>query len=184
MTWNDRFKRGLDYMVGRARSAVPDDTGPVQTLQGDFGSVGVIDKLKRLAEFGFTSVPPDNSDIIAIFLAGDRSNGVVIATGNQNSRFKNLQSGESALYNAFGMSVHLTENGIVVNGGNEPVTVNNAKGVTVNTTDNVVLNMNGNNVTINNPGAVVLGPAGKAVVMDGDPVSGGVVHASQTVVKV
>ncbi len=44
--------------------------------------------------------------------------------------------------------------------------------------------MDGKNVTIANPGKVVLSDQNGeiAVVRDGDPVSGGVVHATQTAV--
>jgi hypothetical protein len=76
------------------------------------------------------------------------------------------------------MSIVLGKDGIVVEGGGKPVTVNHAKGLTANFTDDVTLNMGGKNLIVNNPGAVNLtGVGGRKIVCDGDPVSGGVVHA-------
>jgi phage baseplate assembly protein V len=168
--------------IGRGRvTGVYDDTGPIQRMQIQFSAIEVHDPLRRLAEFGFTSLPPAGADVLVAFLSGDRTNGVIVATGDQTTRFKNLQAGEAAIYNAFGASVYLTKNGIVVDGANQPVTVNNAAGITINSSDDVVLNMGGNDVVINNPGSVELaGTGGKKVALDGDPVVGGVIKASST----
>jgi phage gp45-like len=50
---------------------------------------------------------------------------VVIGTNNQSLRPTGQNPGETTLFNAFSMSVALTESGIVISGGGKPVTVTN-----------------------------------------------------------
>jgi len=94
-------------------------------------SAGEVLTVPRLAEYGFASNPPPGSDAVLVFYTGDRSNGVVVATGSQALRLKNLASGDSALYDSRGAYVWLTPNGIVINGNGGNVTVENAADVTV-----------------------------------------------------
>jgi phage baseplate assembly protein V len=87
----------------------------------------------RVPEFGITSNPPIDSDVIAVHVDGDRSAGAVLGTNHQSSRPKGLQSGETMLYSQDGKSVYLTSSGgIVVEAKGQPVVVNNASNVTVN----------------------------------------------------
>lgn len=107
-----RLYRMVLLVVGRGRiKAAPDDTGNVQLLQIVLSDFETRDKTPRLAEYGFSSNPPDDSDAVAIFVGGDRANGVIIATGHQASRFKNLERGEVAIYNNAGASAVLKKNG-------------------------------------------------------------------------
>ncbi len=130
----------LMMLVGRGRIKVVNDAGPVQLVQIKLGDKETRDNTPRLAEYGLASNPPVDSDGVALFNSGDRSKGVVIATGHQLSRMKDLQRGESALYDDLGQFVYLTRAGIVVNGAGRPVTINNAPTVTINAATSVVLN--------------------------------------------
>jgi phage baseplate assembly protein V len=112
----------------------------VQTLQLTITPLEVRDNTPRLAEFGFTSNPPAGADAAMLFVAGDRSNGVVIATGHQLYRLKGLASGDAAIYDSRGQSVWLTPAGIVVNGAGLPLVVNDTPTVTVNASTSVTLN--------------------------------------------
>jgi phage baseplate assembly protein V len=109
--------------VGCGRVNTGNDSGRVQILQIQLSSNEIKDDTPRLAEFGFTSMPPVGSDAIVVFMGSDRSQGAVIATGHQASRLKNLKAGEVAIYDDQGQSVFLTRAGIVINGGGHPVTV-------------------------------------------------------------
>lgn len=117
-----------------------DDSGPVQRAQLKLGYAEVRDRTPVMQLFGLSAFPPLPSDAVLVFIGGDRSNGVVIATNNQGSRPTGQSEGESTLYNAHGMSVYLSKSGIVVNAGNQPVTVNNATTVTVNASGDVIFN--------------------------------------------
>ena len=127
-----RLGRRLQMLVGLGRVTLVDDTGTVQMLQLKLGALELRDRTPRLAEYGFASNPPAGSDAALLFVGGDRSNGVVIATGNQTYRLKGLANGDAAIYDSRGQSVWLTASGIVVNGAGLPLTVNNTPTVTVN----------------------------------------------------
>jgi phage baseplate assembly protein V len=105
-----------------------DDTATIATLRLSVGYQEIMDKKPLLQQYGFSSVPPDGSDALAIFLSGDRSNGVVVGTNDQKSRPTGRAPGAVTLYDASGNSVALSkEHGIVVTGnGNQPITVNSA----------------------------------------------------------
>lgn len=111
----ERLWGRVSRMVGRGRVSLVDDAGSVQLLQVALGADETQDKIPRLAEYGFTSMPPVGSDAVVLFLAGERSNGVVVATGNQRYRLKGLRNGDVALYDMRGQSVMLTDSGIVLN---------------------------------------------------------------------
>lgn len=122
----ERLSRRILLTIGRGRIQSVDDSGTAQIAQVVLGPLETQSKLKRLAEFGFTSRPPKGSDAIVLFVGGDRGNGVIIATGNQQYRLKNLGDGEVALYNSTGRYVKLGGSEIVVEAGGGQVTINNA----------------------------------------------------------
>ena len=126
-----RLWRRLQSIVGRGRTHVVDDTGVVQTLQVQVGAIEILDKVPRVGEYGFASNPPPQSHGVVLFIAGDRSNGVVIATNHQASRLKNLAPGESAIFDDQGRWVWLKRGSIEIEAGNTPVHVTNATEVDV-----------------------------------------------------
>lgn len=135
-----RFWRRIQLVVGRGRVTTSNDSGPVQLLQVRLGALETHDNTPRLAEFGLATRPPVGSDVVVLFLAGDRSNGVAVASGHQASRPTNLAEGESMLYDLWGKSIHLTENGgIVINANGAEVTVNGASTCTINASTKVAL---------------------------------------------
>lgn len=136
----ERLWRRVQLFVSRGRVTVSNDSGPVQILQVRLGALETRDGTPRLGEFGHASRPPAGSDVVLLFVAGDRSNGVAIASGHQSSRPRDLQEGESTLYDLWGKSVYLTKDrGIVVEAQGTPVTVNNATVVTINAAEKVLM---------------------------------------------
>jgi len=127
----ERIWRRVLLVVGRGRATVVNDRGTVQRLQVNLGALELHDALPRLAEYGLTSVPPVGSDVVVLFVGGDRSNGVVVATGHQGSRKTDLSPGEVALYDDLGLSVHLTRTGIVIKGGGLPVKITDTNLITL-----------------------------------------------------
>jgi phage gp45-like len=91
----------LNGLLGRGRIKLIDDSGPVQKAQVDVGpqGYGVRDNTPVLGMYGLASRPPKDSDAIVLFLGGDRTDGVVIATGRQVGRLLSLIEGEAALVN-------------------------------------------------------------------------------------
>ncbi|MCF6763846.1 phage baseplate assembly protein V [Pseudomonas fragi] len=136
----ERLWRRVQLMSSWGRVTFSDDSRSVQLLQVKLNDSETRDDTPRIAEFGLTSRPPDGSDVLVVFLGGDRSKGVVVATAHQASRPKGLLAGETMLYDLWGKSVHLTKaGGIVVEAKGAPVTVNNATTVTINAADSVEL---------------------------------------------
>jgi phage baseplate assembly protein V len=117
----ERLWRRLQLVIGRGRIRVIDDSTPAQTLQVQLGADETKDGLPRVAEYGFTSNPPPGTDAVVIFLAGERTNGVVVGTNNQQFRLRNLATGEVALYDNRGRFVLLSEAGIHVQGNADPI---------------------------------------------------------------
>ncbi|MBD3813988.1 MAG: phage baseplate assembly protein, partial [Betaproteobacteria bacterium] len=101
-------------LLGRGRITLVDDSGGTQTLQIVLGPLETRDALPRMAEYGFTSNPPADTDAVMVCIGGDRSRGIVIATGHQVYRLKSLAPGDVALYDDLGQKVHLTRSGIVI----------------------------------------------------------------------
>lgn len=136
-----RMMRRIQLATGWGRVTFSDDSKSAQLLQVKLNDSETRDGTPRIAEFGFTSRPPTGSDVVIVFLAGDRSKGVVVATAHQASRPTNLQEGESMVYDFWGKSIYLTESGgIIVEAGGTPVTVNNATVVTINAAQEVQMN--------------------------------------------
>jgi len=135
-----RLWRRIQLMSSWGRITFADDSQPAQLLQISLNDDETRDDTPRIAEFGLTSVPPDGSDVLVVFLGGDRSKGVVVATGHQASRPLGLTKGETMLYDLQGKHVYLTNAaGIVIEAAGSPVTVNNATVVTINASNSVVM---------------------------------------------
>lgn len=130
--------RAVKMMCGIGKVTGMTDTGLTQSLQVQT-ALDVM-AVQRLAEFGFTSAPPDGSDVLVVSLGGDRSSSVVISTNHKASRLTGLNSGETAIYNISGMFIKLTAAGIEVEANEQAVTVTNATTVTINASSGVVMN--------------------------------------------
>lgn len=104
--------RRVSAMVGRGRVSLVDDTKAVQRVQVQFGGKDVHDDLPDISHYGLHSNPPIGTDAVALFINGERTAGVVIATNNQTYRLKGLASGEVALADDKGQVVYLSATGI------------------------------------------------------------------------
>ncbi|MGN6589302.1 MAG: phage baseplate assembly protein V [Sphingomicrobium sp.] len=146
MSWAnlEDLQRKVRAIIGRGRVKFVDDSGPVQKVQVLMNGIETPDNRYRVPEFGLTSNPPEDSDVIAVHLDGDRSAGAVIGTNHQLSRPRGLQPGETMLYSQDGKSVYLTSSGgIVVEAKGQDVVVNDARNVTWNCTGDFTLNVGG-----------------------------------------
>lgn len=146
----ERLFRRVQMLFGRGRVTGVNDAGTIQVMQVKMNDRETGDNRYRVAEFGFTSVPPDGSDALVVFVSGDRGTGAVVATNHQASRPTGLQTGESMLYSKDGKQIHMTASGgIVVNANGQNVVINGAADVTWNCSGTFTLNapnivLNGN----------------------------------------
>lgn len=121
----------LINLLGFGRVSLVDDGEELQRVQVTEGAAGtgfadrVSDDVIRLAEFGFTSNPPIDAEVLLLRRSGDRSQSVVVATSHRPSRRRDLKPGDSAVYDVRGAYVWFTEDGIVIDGAGLPVIVRN-----------------------------------------------------------
>jgi len=135
----DRLWRRLQMLVGRGESRVVDDSKAVQMVQVFLGPLETRDNTPRIAEYGFASNPPNGTDCVVLFVAGDRDNGVVVATNNKEFRLKDLQPGEAALYDNQGRFIWIKNDKISIEAGSKPVEILNATTVTIEASTKVTL---------------------------------------------
>lgn len=90
------------------------------------------DATPLMGQAGVSSRPLPGAHAAVLFLAGDRSRGLVIATNDARYQIE-LAEGEVALHDDLGQRVHLTRQGIVIDGGGRPVTLRQAPEVVMDT---------------------------------------------------
>lgn len=130
--------RRVAMMIGLGKITGYGDAGGIQKLQYQT-PLEVRGDTPRMAEFGFSSGLPVGTDVVLAYMGGDRSSAVIVASNNQQYRQSGLKSGETLIYNQWGMFIKLTENGIEVEAKGKPVTVANATTVTVTATEKIRL---------------------------------------------
>lgn len=113
MTETERLYRRVQMMVAPVKITATDDSGPVHRLQMRVTPVETIDNVPSLHLYGVSAHAPAGSDGTAVFLTGDRSSAVVVATNNQAARLRGLKPGEVALYTDEGDYVKLMRGRIV-----------------------------------------------------------------------
>ena len=111
MSATNRLYRRVMMAVMPMKITATDDSGPVHRAQVRGFPMETIDNMPVLQIYGLASHAMPGSDAMAIFASGDRSNGVIIATGNQQYRLRSLKSGEVALYDNAGNVVKLAAGG-------------------------------------------------------------------------
>jgi phage baseplate assembly protein V len=127
----DRMWRRVLLVVGRGRIKTGNDEGPVQRHQVSLGQLETFDDLPRVAEYGFNSAPPENTDAILLFVGGNRTDGVIIGTNHQVFRMRNLAPGEVSISDNTGQTVYLTKSGIVIKGAGKPIRICDTPMVTI-----------------------------------------------------
>ncbi len=98
----------------------------MQGLQVRLLAGEVKDGLEHFEPYGFTAHPHAGAEAIVLFLGGDRSHGIVLATPDRRYRLKGLQAGEVALYDDLDHVVKLGRTGIEIDGGGHTLKITNA----------------------------------------------------------
>lgn len=118
-------------MVSRSVVDLVNDSLQMQGLQLAVLSGEVRDNVERFQEYGFTSVPFGGAEAVMVSVGGNHDHGIVIAVDDRRYRLKGLQGGEAAIYDDQGQKVHLTRNGIVIDGSGKPFILTNTPGATI-----------------------------------------------------
>jgi phage gp45-like len=115
MSVTDRLYRRILMTSAGITISATNDGGPVHLVQGKVrGTPETIDNLQVVQLYGFASHAPPGSDAFVSFGNGDRSNGVVHATANQQARPRDQQPGEVSIHDDQGTIISLKRNGNIV----------------------------------------------------------------------
>lgn len=125
-------------MIGRAIVSLVNDATKMQALQVTIMAGQTPDDVEHFQHYGFTSVPKTGAEGIALAIGGSTGHTVVINVDDRRFRLKALQGGEVALYDDLGHKVHLTRDGIVIDGAGQDIRFINAPTVRVETNLHVV----------------------------------------------
>lgn len=87
----------------------------IQLVKSSFLKDEVRDDVERYQNYGFTSHPPANSEVIAVFPGGNRENGFIIACDSRANRKKSLTANQVAVYSADGTEILLANDGTIKN---------------------------------------------------------------------
>ncbi|HHE9392306.1 phage baseplate assembly protein V [Haemophilus influenzae] len=85
----------------------------IQKVQASGLADETLQDVELMQQFGFTSVPPTNTQAVILPIGGQTTHGIVIATENGSFRVKNLQGGEVAVYDESGSSIVLKKGRLI-----------------------------------------------------------------------
>lgn len=145
-------------------------TNKMREVQIQLADGEVRDKVEHYEPFGFTSemITDGNTDSVVVFTDESRGLGMVICVADRRYRPTDLKPGEVCVYDKKGRKVYFKEDGIVVEGVDDPITINTTAKVVVNAP---TVQVNASTVTqINSPETTV---SGHMTVLGGMTVSGG-----------
>ncbi|GAN95341.1 bacteriophage related protein [Komagataeibacter europaeus NBRC 3261] len=110
-----RTMRRVMMMVGIGRLlADTNETPSTPTVQVALAAGEIRGDVPLMQQYGLASRPVPGSDAIVIFVGGDRTRGIAIATGDQRGRPTDLQPGEVCLYHPqTGSRIWLKEDGSI-----------------------------------------------------------------------
>jgi phage baseplate assembly protein V len=117
------ISRRVRLMISRAVVKAVNDATKLQGLQVRLLGDEVRDSVERFQNYGHSACPHAGAEAIYLSVGGARDHGVVICVDDRRFRLQNLKPGESALYDDLGQVVHLTRDGIVIQGAGLPIRV-------------------------------------------------------------
>ena len=101
------ISRRVLLMISRCTLNMVNDSTKTQSAQVELYDGEVHDDAQVWQQFGVSSVPPNGSEGIALFLGGERKTPLIIATENKNLRIIELESGEVVIYSGCGDTILL-----------------------------------------------------------------------------
>lgn len=118
-------------MISRAVVGLVNDAFKLQGLQVTIMADQTPDDVERFQSYGLTSVPHPGAEGIALAIGGSTGHTVMISVDDRRFRLTGLQDGEVALYDDLGHKVHLTRDGIVLDGAGQDIRLINTPTVRV-----------------------------------------------------
>jgi phage baseplate assembly protein V len=123
--------------IGRAVLAAVSDSTTRQLIQFEALKGEVKDKVERVQQYGFTSVPLAGAHVLFVCVGSNRDHPVAISVDDPRFRKKDMQPGEVAIYTDEGDFIHFKRDKTVeISTAN--LVVNATDSVEINTTNLVV----------------------------------------------
>lgn len=157
--------------------------GAVQLVQCEALAGEVRDRVQRVQQYGFNSVPTEGAfPVVIVCPMGDRGQALAVAVDDLRYRPQTWAPGDSGLYDSRGNSVRLKDGELeIVAADALRITIAGAGDVELSG-DDLTIDAGGGNVTITNAAVanidaatVNLAGGGPAVARVGDAVAGGVI---------
>lgn len=120
------LRRSLGNLIARGVVTAVNSATKMQTLQIRLMADESKSDVEHFEPYGFTSNPRLGAEKVTLFPDGDRSHGLVIVVADRRFRLQGLASGEMAIHDDQGQKVHLTRNGIVIDGAGKLIRFTNA----------------------------------------------------------
>jgi phage baseplate assembly protein V len=105
--------RRIAMALARCVLTLVNDKAKMQLVQVTLLADEVKDDVEHFQMYGFTSVPFDGAEGVALFLGGGRDHGIVVCLDDRRHRLTQLQQGEVALYTDEGTKFVLKRNKVV-----------------------------------------------------------------------
>lgn len=129
----DPIRRQIGNLLARGTLVAVDAARKMQSLQVRLLAGEIKDAVEHVEAYGYTSHPLPGAEVVAGFLDGDRSHGLVLLVADRRYRLTSLEPGEMAIHDDLGQKVHLTRSGIVIDGAGLAVTITNTPKVRMET---------------------------------------------------
>jgi phage baseplate assembly protein V len=97
--------------AGRGTLKTSDNSKSTAKMQGEFLKDEIISDIEKMEDYGFSSRPEEGAQIVAIFIDGNREQGLVVRSHDRRYRPVDLQPGEACMYHKDGSRVTMKANG-------------------------------------------------------------------------
>jgi phage baseplate assembly protein V len=105
--------RRIANSIARCVTAIVNDKAKMQLVQVRLMADEVKDDVEHFQMYGFTSVPFDKAEGVALFVGGGRDHGIVVCIDDRRYRLTQLKQGEVALYTDEGAKLVFHRNKVI-----------------------------------------------------------------------
>jgi len=106
------MKRRIQLLITRGVVKLIDPSLMMQELQVQVLGT-VLDNVEHFEQYGYTSHPHPEAEVLLASLGGRRGHTVAVCVGDRRFRLKNLQEGEVAMYTDEGDVIHFKRNNVI-----------------------------------------------------------------------
>lgn len=110
----NRLYRDLRLMVTKALVDSVDDSAVIQRLKLKLLDSEILENVEHIQQYGFTSIPPQDSEIVAVEVGASRDHVLAVASTHSKSRPVGSQVGEVSVWCQHGQRMYHKSDGSTV----------------------------------------------------------------------